>query len=188
MSQKKIKFYNVALADFEGTSSFWVSGEGSDQDQMNPPPWANSDLTTKKVEVPTTTLDKIIGDRYVAFMKIDAQGNDPVVLNGAKRMIREKRIGIIQFEVAPTLAGDRGKKYVEVVEFLAQNNYVCYDCNFEMILRKENGVQFTQHLGISARISQLLEGKFNFKGANHGQWTNFVCVAKSEKIEPRTNK
>jgi hypothetical protein len=117
-------------------------------------------------------------------MKIDAQGNDAVVLNGTKRMIREKRIGIIQFEVAPSLVGDGGKKYVQMVQFLAQNNYLCYDCNFEMILRKENGLLFTQHMGISARISQLLEGKFTFKGANHGQWTNFVCIAKSEKVEP----
>ena len=49
-------------------------------------------------EVPTVTLDEIIGDRTVAGVKVDVEGAELAVLQGASRALGEKRIGLLQLE------------------------------------------------------------------------------------------
>ena len=184
---QRISFHNVALADKDGILPFYQSGDGSDQDSLTRPPWFNEDKSMHVVDVPTKTLDFIVGNRNVTYLKIDAQGNDPSVLRGGKALIGEKSVGIIQFEVAPNLSGTKtkGEEYVKIVHYLSANGYMCYDCNFPLI-NKRNGIPFIQAIHIEIRIESLLERKFMFKGSNHGQWTNFVCLQQEWSPEAST--
>jgi FkbM family methyltransferase len=47
-------------------------------------------------EVHVDTLDRVIGDRYVAGVKIDVAGAERLVLEGARRALSERRIGMLQ--------------------------------------------------------------------------------------------
>jgi len=49
-------------------------------------------------QVPMITLDDVIGDRDVAGVKVDVEGAERLVLNGATRALREHRIRLLQLE------------------------------------------------------------------------------------------
>jgi FkbM family methyltransferase len=53
------------------------------------------------LEVPVETLDDVAtseGIEYIDFLKIDTEGHELAVLSGASRLLRENRIGYLQFE------------------------------------------------------------------------------------------
>jgi FkbM family methyltransferase len=50
------------------------------------------------IEVETVTLDEVIGDREVAGLKIDVEGAERLVLEGARRALQDGRIRVIQLE------------------------------------------------------------------------------------------
>jgi FkbM family methyltransferase len=48
--------------------------------------------------IPMTTIDSVLGDRRAAGMKIDVEGAERFVLEGAERALADQRIGLIQIE------------------------------------------------------------------------------------------
>ena len=50
------------------------------------------------LSIATTTLDEVIGKRTVAGMKIDVQGAEMLVLQGARTLLQEQRIRCLQME------------------------------------------------------------------------------------------
>ena len=59
------------------------------------------DRSAVKTSVPVETLDDVAmreGITYIHFLKIDTEGHELAVLSGATRLLRENRIGHIQFE------------------------------------------------------------------------------------------
>ena len=53
------------------------------------------------IQVPIATLDEVAareGVDYIDFLKVDTEGHELAVFAGASRLLKEKRIGFIQFE------------------------------------------------------------------------------------------
>ncbi len=50
------------------------------------------------IEVEARTLDDIIGDRHVDGVKVDVEGAERLVLEGAEKALAEKRIALMQIE------------------------------------------------------------------------------------------
>ena len=79
------------------------------------------------IEVEATTVDDLLGDRVAAGMKIDVEGAERLVLEGASRALRDRRIRLIQLEwservVHSTLGEGRDPAW----ELLAQAGYVLH--------------------------------------------------------------
>ena len=75
------------------------------------------------IETRLVTIDSLIGERYVAGMKVDVEGFEIAVLQGCTRALSERRIGLIQLEWNEmsqlTLGADRRP----VADLLAQHGY-----------------------------------------------------------------
>ncbi|MEM1413773.1 MAG: FkbM family methyltransferase [Myxococcota bacterium] len=51
-----------------------------------------------ELRVPCTTLDAALGDARVAVLKLDVEGHEPAVLEGATALLRERRLEHVVFE------------------------------------------------------------------------------------------
>jgi FkbM family methyltransferase len=78
---------------------------------------------TEAIEVPVTTLDEVLGDRHAAGVKIDVEGAEQLVLQGARRALAEKRIALLQLEWNPRSEILLGTNRAPVVELLTSLGY-----------------------------------------------------------------
>lgn len=76
----------AALLDQPGAARF-----STGRDTLN-------QIGTEGVEVEVTTLDQVIGDRYAAGVKVDVEGFERLVLEGAQQALAHQRIGMLQIE------------------------------------------------------------------------------------------
>lgn len=56
------------------------------------------------IDVPAVTLDDLLGERHAAGVKIDVEGAERLVIEGAVRSLAEKRIDLLQLEWSPLVA------------------------------------------------------------------------------------
>jgi FkbM family methyltransferase len=83
----------------------------------------NQEIVTHNVEC--RTVDAYCSDhgiQEIAFMKIDVEGGEKVVLDGAYRMLHEKRIRAGIFEIGETLT-DAGTSAEEICTLLESHGY-----------------------------------------------------------------
>jgi FkbM family methyltransferase len=93
--------------------------------------WGGGLLDTEStVEVATRTLDELCAERdvgHVDVLKIDVQGGEYAVLEGARRLLTGQRIDLIYMEVimAPTYVGQR--ELQDYLVLLASSRYRLFD-------------------------------------------------------------
>jgi FkbM family methyltransferase len=120
-----VSFENVGLSDAPGSLTFF------DYDNMCNSLAARKEMpgaTGVQYTVPITTLDAYCADQrisHVNFMKIDAEGFDLNVLEGAKGLLANQEIDLFMFEFASGWAS--AKRYLwEADEFFAPLPYKLY--------------------------------------------------------------
>ncbi len=89
---------NKALSNYEGQAKLNIVHPGAGVNSLVE---TQDNLVSDKEKVELTTLDiftKKENISYIDLLKIDAEGHDPIVINGAHDLISEQKIGIIQFE------------------------------------------------------------------------------------------
>lgn len=96
----------MALSDHEGRLDLFdfANGDGSTQASLSSDAIALFQADIVSHRIACTTLDAYMAAQDVArvdFLKIDTEGFDLAVLRGAASAIRDRRIGIIQFEFVP---------------------------------------------------------------------------------------
>ena len=99
--------HQLALAATEGQQSLYLN-EASATNSLNAltdgaaERWSAESLTSKSVtSVEVTTLDRLcssVGIAYIDILKIDVQGAEYLVLEGAQDLLASNRIGLVQFE------------------------------------------------------------------------------------------
>ena len=110
---------NLALSNKDGTSNFFIKSDTGDSSLIEP-----AEGFKKIVTVNTITLEKYVKDNHVKkikFLKIEAEGSEPEVLQGAKNIL--KKVEYIGVDGGP----ERGKKMETTIEyateFLLKNNF-----------------------------------------------------------------
>jgi FkbM family methyltransferase len=118
----RVEFFPIALADHEGNDTFYSYDNACNsltpRDLEGVPP-------VEKYLVPVTTLDTFCRDagvRYVDLLKIDAEGYDLNVLNGARGLLRTHAIGAFVFEYSDAWIHSRNL-LGEAAEYICDTGY-----------------------------------------------------------------
>jgi FkbM family methyltransferase len=74
-------------------------------------------------QVPVLTLDGLVGDRTVGGLKVDVEGAELLVLRGARRLLAEQRIKLIQLEWNESSLSLLEQDRTPIAELLSSNGY-----------------------------------------------------------------
>jgi FkbM family methyltransferase len=95
---------------------------------------------TQSVDVPATTLDDFCtsqGIDHIHFLKVDVEGFEVAVFQGAKRLLREHRVDYICFEISQDPLKGAGIESRNVFEALELHGYTAYQ--FDRASRRFHG-------------------------------------------------
>jgi FkbM family methyltransferase len=161
-AQSNVTPVEAAVSDFEGEAEFFAEtgcGRTSSLSSVN----ARADALKRKVRI--TTLDHEVTIRSlprIDMLKIDAEGHDFYVLRGARQLLAEKRIDVVQFEYGHEWAAT-GATLAGAFNFLSGFGYKTY------ILRPD--------------------GLYDFNVKRHGEtfaYANFVAIAPGQAASVAT--
>ena len=91
-----------------------------------------------QIEVMVRTLDDIVAGRCVAGLKIDVEGAERLVLEGANRLLGERRVRLMQLEWNDCSRSLLGEDREPVARLLA-------NCGYELCRPDANGVLVPVH-------------------------------------------
>lgn len=114
LSGMSIEIIEAAASSESGTASFDPTGD------------TTGHLGEGSLLVRTVTIDEVIGDRIVAGMKVDVEGFERLVLEGATRALAEKRIRCIQLEWNSASVRVLGEDREPVAALLRETGYTLH--------------------------------------------------------------
>ena len=117
---------NIALNDFPITVIESAATDHCGTVRIDPGQDTIAHIGEGRYEVEAVTLDSIIGGRRVAGMKIDVEGAERLVLEGARGALGDQRIRCLQLEWNSTSVEYYGEQRTLVADLLAQFGYCLY--------------------------------------------------------------
>jgi FkbM family methyltransferase len=96
-----VHFSATALSNESGEQELFLSRESSELTTMNPSTSSEQNHSFDSVSIETTTLDNEasrLGLSHIDLLKIDTEGHEASVLNGATTLLEEEAISCVQFE------------------------------------------------------------------------------------------
>jgi FkbM family methyltransferase len=122
-SDPRVSLHQAAISKQVGVAELFFAEQGESFASLR----RQSDAQTKAQKVRVTTVDQFCDENGVArirFLKIDTEGQEMEVLQGASRMIQEGRIDFIQFEFGDTFL-NTPYHFVDIWNYLS-NRHVIY--------------------------------------------------------------
>lgn len=157
--------YNIAVADFDGEVTFrhYVGKDEEACSSFFIRPTLHS--IHEDITVPVLSLDTFCRDNnidYIDFLKIDTEGCEYKVLQGAKSLLSDQAIAVLQFEYGGTYS-DAGITLKEVFDYLSRLNYsvfrICPDCLIHITTWRDSleNYQYSNYCAISSiKIKEIL--------------------------------
>lgn len=139
----------VALSDRHGTSAFHAVAPAAGTNSLHPAPGTTATAET----VSTITLDSYAARSGVprfALVKIDTEGHDLTVLRGARGLLAEHRIAVVQFEY--------NHRWVFARAFLRDAFEFLADLGYRVGKLTPKGVEF--YPGWDADLETFVEGNY----------------------------
>jgi FkbM family methyltransferase len=155
---ENVRFHPEALSDRSGTLPFYVTHNkvSSSLSKVNTDsPAAGGQLADqlrieRVIDIPLLTLDEC-GFDNIFILKLDTQGNEVRVLNGAKNALRNTQIVISEMSVHQLY--ENGCMYHETDALLRENGFVAIDF---IVPSRKNGVQMMEFDAIYVNSSLSL--------------------------------
>jgi len=122
-SEPRVSLHNAAISNHVGVAELFWGELGESVASL----CRQSDAQTNAQKVSVTTVDQFCDENGVGriqFLKIDTEGQEMEVLQGATRMIQEERIDFIQFEFGDTFL-HTPYHFVDFWDYLS-DGYVIY--------------------------------------------------------------
>ena len=137
------KVFKLALGSICGSQTFHINSSSPTNsllvtDRHGPKVWGQGLLeTVETIEVDVIKLDEFLDNNkieYIDLVKMDVQGAEHLVLEGASEALEKNKIGIIYTEIItlPTYVGQ--KRFHEMLQIFEKNNFLLYNIyNFSNI-------------------------------------------------------
>ena len=148
-----VELVQAAVSDARGSLDFYMEDSAGETSSLLQ---KHSNAKSTKITVDVTTIDEEIARRGIDFidlLKIDTEGYDFHVLQGANHYLSNNKIGVIQFEYNSPWA-DAGSTLAAALDFLEKRKYSIY-------LLKHGGLYTFDH----SRYGEFLH------------YSNFVAIA-----------
>jgi FkbM family methyltransferase len=125
---RQVRCFNVALGSYQGKGQMVLQGTPdmfflADQSRQ-----AGADSANKE-EIAVVTLDTFCRDhgvRQINYLKIDTEGGDLHVLQGAEQMLAEQRIDLVQVEAGMNVRNTRHVPFELLNSYLQQKGYFIF--------------------------------------------------------------
>lgn len=142
-----IRVIQQAVSNCIGQATFYPNPQNSSGSTM-----FNNYSTVRKAEdpkivVPTTTLDKIVGDSKVDFVKMDIEGGETAALKGMQGIIKNNPELKMIVELFPIGLKRVGSSLEEFVDSLQQHFFL-------YIIEKDGSTSFTDLAGIRRAVKK----------------------------------
>jgi FkbM family methyltransferase len=126
-SEQQVYFEQCALSNNIASTSFYTNNDErlSGHDSLMDMGLIGYRESTTCIEVDTLTLDSLslkIGLLEILFLKIDTEGSEFKILQGAKELLRQEAIEFIQIEFGHAARADRVFLH-DIVNLMSQYNY-----------------------------------------------------------------
>ena len=125
--------------------------------------------------VPIVVLDEVLNE-HIDLLKIDVQGHELNVLEGAKRLMVEKGVDMLHIEFSPSFFIAQNYTGYDLLDFLYQMEYTCFACDTgESFGPSELRPSVGEPWGFTEFTAgfKLWEG---LRLIGHGTWADLVCV------------
>ena len=116
---ERVETVAEALSDSDDTLTIAVPGGESGQATAHP----GDGVDIASFSVPARTLDDLLGDRPVRFLKIDVEGHEPAVLRGARRVLASGQIEYVLIELASPVMTRTGGSAAALIDVLEGHGY-----------------------------------------------------------------
>lgn len=156
----------IALADYTGHASFFRTRVSAGSSLLKPTERiielsseCNYDYET--INVPTMTLDhycQIHNVRNIDILKMDVQGSELGVLQGAEKLLREGMIKLIYSEVILAETYENQTRFVDIVSYLNKLNYEIWDIGSFLYTRNDR-IWAANLIFVHTSAANLLEAK-----------------------------
>ncbi len=115
---KNVQVFEGAVTDKKGYMTFHVSTTNLSGSSMFPKYSDPIGFRGTSITVPTTSLDEVVGDRKVDFIKMDVEGGETKAINGMTGIIKNNPSLKMIIEVCPSGLKELGSSLEEHIGFL----------------------------------------------------------------------
>jgi FkbM family methyltransferase len=88
---ENVNIYNMALSDYRGTGNLFLNPSNHGDHKLYPEKGRKSEF------VNVETLDSILGNTKIDFIKMDTQGNELKIINGGEKVLRNVFGMLVEF-------------------------------------------------------------------------------------------
>jgi FkbM family methyltransferase len=160
-----IEVVGAALSAEAGSLTLTLGGGESGQASTHPARTPDAETFV----VPAVTLDSLLGERPVRFLKIDVEGHEPALLRGADRALGAGQADYVLIELSGGVIGRSGGSAAELIDLLEDRDY-----RFVRFIRANEGLAPRRSYG-HPTLAQLRHGDH----AGDALWVHAAAARKA---------